>query len=83
MYREPSDEQLRGRVGWHARWAVVSGSVSIAGGVIGFLLSRDMPWLAFIAVGLASVLWWNPVRRKFDDGPGESSPDDFFPGGKL
>lgn len=83
MYRDPSGSQINGRVGWFARWQVIEGIILIAVGTIGFLLSWNFSWLILALVGAGIAWYWNPIRRKFDDGRGEPKQGDFFPGGKF
>lgn len=83
MYRHPSDDHLKGRVWLHAWWQVVVGSVFVVGGILGFIASRDWGPLGLVVLGTFSVLYWNPVRKKYDDNVPHHKDDDFFPGGKL
>ncbi|HEX9774566.1 MAG TPA: hypothetical protein VGB83_03180 [Actinomycetota bacterium] len=68
MFREPRDEKVRRRVGRHATWQVVLGSVFAVFGVIGFFVTRQWEALAFAALATLNVLYWNPVRKNMDDG---------------
>ena len=83
MFREPSDDQIRRRVGSHARYQVIAGSIFAVFGVVGFIATRQAAALGMAACAVLAVVWWNPVRKKFDTDRPPRDGGDSFPGGRL
>ena len=83
MYREPSEEHIKGRVAWHAGGQVITGGIFIVGGAIAFVLTWSWLALLFVGSGAFCVLYWGPVWKKFKEKSKDHHADDFFPGGKL